>query len=266
MGAAMAREKAPPMDRLVASGAMGILSAWQQVSPQPLWLVDPDRLTPEEYARRAEAYYEAGGQWVLVGGSFLAQADMSAWCREAKALFPSLALVLFPGSVAQLTPAVDAVLLLFLASSRNPYYLIGAQVEAAPILYRWGGEVIPTTYLLVGMPEDWRTVHYITQSLPIPADKPELVQATALAGLLLGQKVIYIDAGSGAAHALSPEAVSAVRAITTAPLLVGGGVYSPETAQVLLQAGATFVVIGTAAEKKPFSRTAWQEFFSLCTS
>ncbi|MCS7188814.1 MAG: geranylgeranylglyceryl/heptaprenylglyceryl phosphate synthase [Bacteroidia bacterium] len=241
-----------------------ILSTWRNASPQPLWLIDPDRLSITEYKKASEAYLEAGGRWALVGGSLLTSTDLPTWCALAKNESP-LSLILFPGSTNQLCTSVEAVLLLFLASGRNPHYLIGAHVEAALFLHRWGGEVIPTTYILVGDVYALRAVHYITQTWPIPPDKPELIQATALAGLLLGQQVVYIDGGSGALHSCAPEAVAAVRAVTDAPILVGGGISSPEDAESLLQAGATFVVIGTAAEKKKFSRQTWEEFFLICT-
>lgn len=242
---------------------MKILEAWQKASPGPLWLIDPDRLSIESYARAAEAYLAAGGQWALVGGSFLSETTLHQWCTIARRQVP-MPFVLFPGSPQQLTPAVDAVLLLFLASGRNPYYLIGAHVEAAPYLYRWGGEIIPTTYILTG--ESIRTVHYISQTLPIPPDKPELAQATALAGWYLGQKLIYIDAGSGAPAPPPVSFIEAVKAVVPAPLLVGGGIRHPKDAEHLLLAGAQFVVIGTAAEKSLPDRTFWEEFFSLCPS
>lgn len=243
---------------------MSVLSAWRSAPPQPLWLIDPDRLPLSHYPQAAEAYLEAGGQWALIGGSFLAEADLAAWSQAARKAVP-LPLVLFPGGPTQLSPSVDAVLFLFLASGRNPHYLIGAHVEAAPFLHRWGGEVIPTTYLLISQGGDLRTAHYITQTLPLPADKPELARATALAGYFLGQQVVYVDAGSGAKYPCPPELVSAIRESVPRPLLVGGGIRDPHTAESLIRAGATFVVIGTAAEKHPFSRQAWEEFFLVCT-
>lgn len=244
---------------------MSLLEEWRAARPQPLWLIDPDRLPLARYRSLAEAYLNAGGKWALVGGSFFLHTDMRRWCEEAVRLAP-LPLVLFPGSPLQLTPAVQAVLFLFLASGRNPYYLIGAHVEAAPLLHQWGIEVLPTTYILISTGAEARTVHYITQTLPIPADKPELVQATALAGQLLGQKVIYVDAGSGAAAPPPPGIVEAIRAVSSAPLLVGGGIRTPEAAQTLFAAGASFTVIGTATENPAFSRTAWEEFFAICPS
>ncbi|MCS7152751.1 MAG: geranylgeranylglyceryl/heptaprenylglyceryl phosphate synthase [Bacteroidia bacterium] len=240
---------------------MTILHAWQEAPPQPLWLIDPDKLSMDTYPLAAEAYLEAGGRWALVGGSFFSFTHITHWCAEARKTAP-LPLILFPGSTFHLTPAVDAMLFLFLASGRNPHYLIGAHVEAAPFLYRWGGEVIPTTYILVG--DSVRTVHYVSQTLPIPSDKPELVQATALAGWYLGQKLIYIDAGSGAPRPPSGEFIQAVRSVVPLPLIVGGGIQEPQEAADLFDHGANFVVIGNAAEKSAFSRSFWEEFFSIC--
>lgn len=240
---------------------MTILQAWQEALPQPLWLIDPDKLSIDAYPHAAKAYLEAGGRWALVGGSFFSSVHITQWCAEARRRVP-LPLILFPGSTFHLTPAVEAILLLFLASGRNPHYLIGAHVEAAPFLYRWGGEVIPTTYILVG--DSVRTVHYVSQTLPIPPDKPELVQATALAGWYLGQKLIYIDAGSGAPHPPAVEFIQAVRSVVPLPLIVGGGIQEPQEAADLFEHGANFVVIGNAAEKSAFARGFWEEFFSIC--
>lgn len=243
---------------------MSVLSAWRQAAPQPLWLIDPDRMPLERYPTAAQAYLEAGGQWALVGSSFLAHTSLHSWCQAARKLSP-LSLVLFPGSLLQLSPEADAILFLFLASGRNPHYLIGSHVEAAPLLYQWRIEVIPTTYLLVGT-NPLRSVHYITHSLPLPPDKLELIQATALAGLYLGQQVLYVDAGSGASEPPPPSVIQALRQITSVPILVGGGVRDPETAASLWQAGATFVVVGTATEEKSFTRQDWEAFFALCPS
>ncbi|MCX8112418.1 MAG: geranylgeranylglyceryl phosphate synthase family protein [Bacteroidia bacterium] len=242
---------------------MTLYETWKQANPQPLWLIDPDKMPIERYPAIAEAYLEAGGSWALVGGSFLSDVSLAEWCAEARSMAP-LPLILFPGSSLQVNTAVDAVLFLFLASGRNPHYLIGAHVEAAPSLYRWGGEVIPTTYILVG--ETIRTVHYISQTLPIPSDKPELVQATALAGWYLGQKLLYIDAGSGARKPPSSEIICAVKSVVPSPILVGGGIRRPTEAAPLFEAGAHFVVIGTAAEKALSARSFWNEFFSVCPS
>lgn len=243
---------------------MSVLAAWERAAPQPLWLIDPDRMPLEQYPAAAHAYIEAGGRWALVGSSFLARTSLHLWCQAARKLSP-LPLILFPGSILQVSPEVDAILFLFLASGRNPHYLIGGHVEVAPLLYQWGTEVIPTTYLLVGT-DHTRSVHYITHSLPIPPDKPELVQATALAGLYLGQRVLYVDAGSGASVPPAPSVITALRQLTSVPIVVGGGIRDPETAASLWQAGATFVVIGTATEAKPFSRSDWETFFALCPS
>ncbi len=248
---------------LPAVGFLGpIAQAWQTAKPQVLWLIDPDKLPLSAYPQAAEAYLAAGGRWALVGGSFLSQVPMHVWCEEARRLAP-LPLILFPGSSAHLTPAVDAVLFLFLASGRNPQYLIGHQVEAAPHLYRWGLEVIPTTYLLLGSPAHLTAAHYITQTMSLPPDKLDLIEATALAGLFLGQRALYLDAGSGASSTVSPSVVQALRRLTRAPILVGGGIQTPAQAHALLSAGASFVVIGTLAEKSLPSLRFWEEFFAF---
>ncbi|MCS7162363.1 MAG: geranylgeranylglyceryl phosphate synthase family protein [Bacteroidia bacterium] len=236
-----------------------------QSAPRPVWLIDPDYLPLERYPQAAEAYLQAGGKWALVGGSLAYQTDLARWCEKARPLAP-LPLLLFPGSPLHLNPAVDAVLFLFLASGRNPYYLIGAHVEAAPLLYRWRKEVLPTTYLLVGTLEHLRTVHYLTHTLPIPPDRPELLQATALAGLYLGQRFLYVDAGSGAKTFCPPDTIQALRAVTSAPLFVGGGIRTAQAVAELIAAGATFPVIGTAAEKATCARHFWEEIFALCPS
>ncbi len=236
-----------------------IESQWNSVLPQPLWLIDPDKLPPERYASAAEAYRSAGGQWALVGGSFLSVTTMHEWCQAASARHP-LPLILFPGSATHITPHVKAVLFLFLASGRNPQFLISHHIEAAPHLHRWGLEVLPTTYLLLDM-GSITAAHYITQTFALPAHKPDLITAAALAGLYLGQRMLYLDAGSGAAASPTLEAIRALRSITHYPILVGGGIQNPTQVSDLIAAGATFTVLGTLPEKHIPSRTFWQEFF-----
>jgi len=237
-----------------------IEAAWQKASPQPLWLIDPDKLPLEKYPILADAYQSAGGQWALVGGSFLSTITMHEWCQAATQRHP-LSLVLFPGSAMHLTPVVQAVLFLFLASGRNPQYLITHHIEAAPHLHRWGLEVIPTTYLLLNTGGPSTAAHYITQTLALPAHKPELILAAAMAGLYLGQRLLYVDAGSGASSPPTLEVIHALRALTPYPILVGGGIQTPQQLSDLIQAGATFTVLGTLPEKYTPSRTFWEELF-----
>jgi phosphoglycerol geranylgeranyltransferase len=158
-------------------------------------------------------------------------------------------------------PSVQAVLFLFLASGRNPQYLITHHMEAAPHLHRWGLEVIPTTYLLLDTGGPPTAAHYMTQTFALPTYKPELIVAAALAGLYLGQRLLYVDAGSGAASPPTLEAIRALRALTPYPILVGGGIQTPQQLADLVHAGATFTVLGTLPEKHTPSRTFWEELF-----
>jgi phosphoglycerol geranylgeranyltransferase len=237
-----------------------IEAAWRQASPQPLWLIDPDKLPLKLYPTLADAYLRAGGQWALVGGSFLSTTTMHEWCQAASQQHP-LPLILFPGSAAHLTPHVRAVLFLFLASGRNPQYLITHHIEAAPHLHRWGLEVLPTTYLLLDTGGSPTAAHYVTQTFALPAQKPDLIIAAALAGLYLGQRILYLDAGSGAATPPSLEAIQALRTLTSYPILVGGGIQTPTQLSTIIEAGATFAVLGTLPEKYLPSPTFWEELF-----
>lgn len=218
------------------------------------WLVDPDKLSPENFLNQVSSYTEAGGLYVLVGGSFLSKEVMEAWTAQVYGRVP-VKLILFPGHGSHLSRHVDAVLFLMLISGRNPEYLISQQLQAAPILYRWGIEAIPTSYLLV---EGGKTaaVHYISQTLPLPHDKPDLAAAVALTGRYMGHRATYIDAGSGALYPPSPELISAVRQVIEGPLIVGGGFRKVEDIVSAWQAGADVVVVGTQAENDPI---LWQK-------
>jgi putative glycerol-1-phosphate prenyltransferase len=158
--------------------------------------------------------------------------------------------VLFPGSVTQLSAHVDAVLFLSLISGRNPELLIGQHVVAAPRIKALQLEAVPTGYLLIdgGKPT---TASYISNTQPIPANKAGIAAATALAGELLGLRCIYIDAGSGAANPVPIEMIRAVREACSLPLIVGGGIRSRAQADAAYAAGADLLVIGTAIEEEP---------------
>jgi putative glycerol-1-phosphate prenyltransferase len=158
--------------------------------------------------------------------------------------------ILFPGGNHHIEPEADALLLLSLVSGRNPEFLIGQHVVAAPLLKRSGLELLSTGYILIdgGAPT---TVSYVSNTQPIPADKAGIAASTALAAEQLGHKIIYLDAGSGAKNAVPPRLINAVRKEVTAPLIVGGGIRTPEAARAAWQAGADIVVVGNAAEDDP---------------
>ena len=159
-------------------------------------------------------------------------------------------MVLFPGSQNQFTEAVDALLFLSLISGRNADLLIGQHVQAAPRIAASGVEVIPTGYILIdgGVAT---SASYISQTAPIPGNKPEIAATTALAGALLGLRCIYLDAGSGAIAPVSASMISAVKKSIDIPLMVGGGLRTIEAVQTAFNAGADIIVVGTMVEERP---------------
>jgi putative glycerol-1-phosphate prenyltransferase len=163
----------------------------------------------------------------------------------------NIPVIIFPGNALQITDKADALLFISLISGRNPEYLIGHHVLSAPILKNSNIITIPVGYILI---ENGRTtsVEYMSNTLPIPADKPEIVTATAIAGELLGLKVIYLEAGSGACRSVGLHVISEVRKNISVPLIVGGGITNKKEAVQIFNAGADIIVTGTAVEKDPF--------------
>jgi len=217
-------------------------------------LLDPDRFRPQDWEPLLPDLDRGPVQGFLVGGSLqttTAYQDTLDWLAE----FVNLPVVLFPGSMLQVSPKADALLLLSLISGRNPEYLIGQHVQAAVSLRNAGLTLLPTGYMLVDGGKA-TTAHYITQTQPIPADKPDIAAVTALAGSQLGLKVLYLDCGSGALHPVPTAMVEAVRQVVDGPLVVGGGVRTPQQALALRQAGADWVVMGSVFEENPAK--AWK--------
>ena len=224
----------------------GYLATLMARAPGLCVLVDPERTDAAEaaaLARRAEA---DGVAALLIGTSY---DDTSRTGEVAAAIkrVSALPLLLFPGSAAQLVPDVDAVLLLSLVSGRNPQYLIEEHVRAVPFFRRHPVPAISTAYILM---DGGRVtaVEAVSQTRPLPADKPEIAVAHALAGEMIGMAAVYLDAGSGAAAPVAPEVIRAVRAAVRLPLLVGGGMRSASQVCDARRAGADFVVVGSAIE------------------
>ena len=213
-------------------------------------LIDPDfGQDPERLDRMVQNACMARADMILVGGSLLTTTLFNACVQRVKQL-SDRPVVLFPGSPTQLSGHADAVLFLSLISGRNAELLIGHHVTAAPTVKALGIEAIPTGYMLVdgGRPT---TVSYVSQTIPIPHDKPGIAAATALAGSLLGLRTIYMDTGSGAPRSVTPEMVTAVRAQVDLPIIVGGGIHDTATARALCASGADMLVVGTAFEQDP---------------
>ncbi|MCC5937377.1 MAG: geranylgeranylglyceryl/heptaprenylglyceryl phosphate synthase [Lunatimonas sp.] len=215
------------------------------------FLIDPDDTWPGD---RFEKVMEKVGTYtpliILVGGSLVQKENVSSVIDRIRAVSQSLPVLLFPGSVLQLAPNADGVLFISLISGRNPDLLIGQQVAAAPLLAASNLEILPTGYLLVDGGKI-SSVHYMSQSVPLPNDKPDLAVATALAGYFLGMQFMYLEAGSGAVNPVSSEIIRAVSSDVPCPLIVGGGIDSIDKAKAAWKAGADWVVIGNAAQKNP---------------
>ena len=212
-------------------------------------LVDPDKVDREKIRRLCSSISEAKVDYMLVGGSLVVTNHLDEVMRQIKGE-TDIPVILFPGSPSQITPLADALLYLSLISGRNPELLIGQHVISAPVVRSSGLEIIPTGYMVIdgGAPT---TVSYISNANPIPSDKQEIAVCTAMAGEMLGMKLIYMDAGSGAKRPIHESMIRAVAAQVSVPIVVGGGITDPEKAYRNCVAGADVIVVGNAIEKDP---------------
>jgi phosphoglycerol geranylgeranyltransferase len=211
-------------------------------------LVDPDTCDEDALEVLIGHINQDPPDLLLVGGSILfTSIDLTITTLK---LGTHLPVFIFPGNVMQLSDQADGILFLSLLSGRNPEFLIGNHVLAAPQLDRAAIEVIPTGYLLI---ENGRStsVEYMSNTRPIPAGKSELAVATAMAGEMLGMKAIYLEAGSGAARPVGLDMISAIRKKISLPMIVGGGITTTDQAEEVYRAGADMIVVGTAVEKEP---------------
>jgi phosphoglycerol geranylgeranyltransferase len=212
-------------------------------------LLDPDKVELESFPFMLAESVRYGVDFFFVGGSLITRyaSDEIIAAIHKHTHIPA---ILFPGNSLHIEPSADAILLLSLISGRNPDLLIGQHVIAAPLLKKSKLEILPTGYMLI---ESGRatTVSYISNTTPIPHDKPGVAACTAMAGELLGLQIMYLDAGSGAQKPVSAEMIAAVRKAVDTPIIVGGGINSVEKAQSALEAGADVVVVGNGIEKNP---------------
>lgn len=211
-------------------------------------LIDPDKASRDSLQRLADYANQGYIDTFLWGGSLVNTTQATYYLKLLKSSLRETPVILFPGSTFQLDPEADGLLLLSLLSGRNPDLLIGCHVQVAGRIKQMQLAAIATGYLLIdgGRPT---SVSYMSNTNPIPADKPGIAAATALAGEQLGMKLIYLDAGSGALHPIAPQMIRTVRREVNLPLVIGGGLRSPEDAAAALAAGADMVVVGNALEK-----------------
>lgn len=212
-------------------------------------LVDPDKQSNEELLFTIENANQSNVDYFFVGGSLLIHDTLEKCIQKIKEN-SSIPVILFPGNTMQVSQNADAILFLSLISGRNPDLLIGQQVITAPILKQTSLEVISTGYMLVdsGKPT---TVSYISNTNPIPYEKNDIAACTAMAGELLGLKLIYADGGSGALNPISSEMIQEISKNINTPLIIGGGITSAEKAIENCNAGADIIVVGNAIEKDP---------------
>jgi len=212
-------------------------------------LADPDKIAPADMHYLAQLCNDAKVDYLMVGGSLLLSHQMELCIQRFKAE-SDIPVLLFPGSPAQVSPYGDALLYLSLISGRNPDLLIGQHVASAPQVRASGLEVISTGYIIVDGGVQ-TTVSYMSNTIPIPADKPEIALCTAWAGELQGKHIIYLDAGSGALNPVTTEMISKVSSHIEIPLIVGGGILTPEKVYENCKAGANLIVVGNAIERDP---------------
>lgn len=212
-------------------------------------LVDPDKATEKGLEKLCIAAGGAGVDYIFVGGSLITNNNLSACIRNIRK-HSGLPVILFPGNGNQLDEQADALLFLSLISGRNADLLIGKHVSSAPLIREKKLEAIATGYMLIES-GNITTALYMSNTTPIPADKPDIAACTAMAGEMLGLKMIFMDGGSGARIPVSTELIAAVRAVIQVPLIVGGGIHTPEKAAANCRAGADLIVVGNSLEKDP---------------
>jgi len=210
-------------------------------------LIDPDRVNVDELEKTSKSLIEAGTDAFMIGGSLAVTPEEAS--LTAKILKEQgLPVIVFPGNINCLTPYADAVFFMILMNSLEPYYLIQAHVQAAPIIAKYKLEPLPTAYLVIGLET---AVAHVGRIYPIPRNRPEIVGAYALAAEMLGLKYIYLEAGSGAREPVPSIFPQVVKKYTRLTTIVGGGIRSIETVKELTKSGADIIVTGTIVEESP---------------
>lgn len=224
-----------------------ILEAISQNKKLLAVLIDPDKMQVENVRAFISKVNTIKTDYLFVGGSMVEEKVTDAIVSEIKK-FTKLPVIIFPGDVTQITNKADALLFLSLISGRNPDYLIGKHVEAISRLKNTNLEVIPSGYILIENGKH-TSVEKVSDTTPMARENIQLIVDTAKAGELLGMKLIYLEAGSGALHPVSEEIIKSVKQELTVPLIVGGGIRTLDKLESAYQTGADLIVIGTAFEK-----------------
>lgn len=212
-------------------------------------LIDPDKVDHDRISLLIDNSIRAKVDYFLVGGSLISEScfqdTLTLLCAQDE-----IPVIIFPGNYLQISRQAKALLLLSMVSGRNPELLIGQHVLAAPSLRESGIETISTAYMLIDGGKS-TSVSYMSNTQSIPRDKPAIAVATAMAAEMIGMKLIYLEAGSGAAMAVDSVMVRAVKNAVKVPVITGGGIRTTEQAHQIAKAGADMLVVGTAFEKDP---------------
>ena len=228
-------------------------------------LIDPDTRDKNSLTDFVYQLNEADVDGIFIGGSLIMDGEFHD-CIDLVKKHSDIPVIIFPGSVQQLSSKADAILFLSIISGRNPQYLFGDHVIAAPSIYKQKIETISTGYMLFDSGRA-TTAEFVSNTKPLPSHKPEIAVAHALAAQYFGMSTIYLEAGSGADCPVPTSVVKAVSSYVELPIIVGGGITSPEVALEKVKAGASFIVTGNVLEKtddpdiiKKFSKTIhWKE-------
>jgi phosphoglycerol geranylgeranyltransferase len=213
-----------------------------------LCLIDPDKISCQEAVETARICQENNADGILVGSSIMLTNNFESNLKAIKDAV-EIPVIIFPGIFNFVSKYADAILLLSVVSSRNPQMLIGEQVRAAPQIKEYGLEAIGTAYMLIESGVS-TSVNYMSGSFPIPRNKADIAVAHALASQYLGMKIIYLDAGSGALQPVKNEMLQQIRLNIEIPIILGGGIRTPEVAHEKALAGADFIVTGNILEEK----------------
>lgn len=213
-----------------------------------LILIDPDQLNEDMIEPFIKLCECSGVDAFLIGGSLMGGVNFNSYIEAVKKV-SSIPVIIFPGSESQISKYADAILFISVVSGRNPEHLIGKHVISAPIIKSCGIEPISTGYILIDS-GNTTTAQYMSGSLPIPRNKPNIAAATALAAEYLGMKFVYLEGGSGSLYSVPVEIIQAVSKVCTIPIIVGGGIKSPREAYDKIKAGANIIVTGNYFEDK----------------
>lgn len=224
-----------------------ILSSKQKGKKLLALLLDPDKLELTEIKQTAKNIDPKKVDFIFVGGSTVKNGITEVFVKKLKTC-TNIPLVLFPGDFSQINKYADAILFLSLLSGRNPEYLIEQQIRSVPLLQKTDLEIISTGYILIDGGVE-TAVQRVSETLPISQNNIEKIVQTACAGMYLGNKLIYLEAGSGAKDSVNPKVIKGVKGEITIPLIVGGGIRTKKQLEIAYQNGADMVVVGTAFEE-----------------